>query len=325
MLTTCPECATTFRIGHEQLDARQGMVRCGRCNAVFNAYDALRAEIEAPVETAPAEVAVDEGMTIQAMPPISDPAGEGGLDSVLAETTENASSEALPDHDPDARTAEELPTWLEDREEDKDHSSDDNESLLASAMPENAHRPVRREIDDILLSELPGRASRTGDQAPLGLRILAGTAGFVLALLLAAQLTYFLRAPIVAWLPELRRPAGQLCAVIGCDLPLAREIGALRIDASSLETDPEQAAHARLRITFSNRSSQTLEWPHFILKLTDVHNTVMTQRVFRPREYLKEGTALGKGIAARGEHEFQLDLDIGKLNAAGYEVRPHYP
>lgn len=319
MLTTCPECATSFRIAPEQLDARQGMVRCGRCNAVFNAYDALRGEIESPVEAPPAETAVEEVLDGAPTSLNSDIPDAGGRDAGPAQATEMPTADVLSEHRPETRSTEELPTWLTDDEEEK------NESLAALAMPENARQPARREIDEILLSELPGRADPADTQAPLALRILAGLASFLLAILLAAQLAYSLRAPIVAWLPELRGPAGRLCAMIGCDLPLAREVGALRIDASSLETDPEQAAHARLRVTFSNRSAQPLEWPHFILKLTDVHNTAMAQRVFKPRDYLKTGVPVGKGIAARGEYEFQLDLDIGKLNAAGYEVRPHYP
>lgn len=41
MLTRCPTCTTTFRITPEQLKARLGRVRCGQCQAVFNALDAL--------------------------------------------------------------------------------------------------------------------------------------------------------------------------------------------------------------------------------------------------------------------------------------------
>ena len=41
MLTRCPSCATTFRISPEQLKARQGRVRCGKCRNVFNALETL--------------------------------------------------------------------------------------------------------------------------------------------------------------------------------------------------------------------------------------------------------------------------------------------
>jgi predicted Zn finger-like uncharacterized protein len=38
-VTQCPECATRFRVTDEQLSVSEGMVRCGRCNAVFNAEE----------------------------------------------------------------------------------------------------------------------------------------------------------------------------------------------------------------------------------------------------------------------------------------------
>lgn len=41
MLTRCPSCSTAFRVTPEQLKARAGKVRCGNCNAVFNALETL--------------------------------------------------------------------------------------------------------------------------------------------------------------------------------------------------------------------------------------------------------------------------------------------
>jgi len=42
MLTRCPSCETAYRVTTEQLRARGGRVRCGRCMAVFNAVKTLR-------------------------------------------------------------------------------------------------------------------------------------------------------------------------------------------------------------------------------------------------------------------------------------------
>lgn len=41
MLTRCPSCSTAFRVTPEQLQARHGQVRCGRCAMAFNAFDSL--------------------------------------------------------------------------------------------------------------------------------------------------------------------------------------------------------------------------------------------------------------------------------------------
>jgi predicted Zn finger-like uncharacterized protein len=41
MYTQCPECQVYFRITPPQLEARQGLVRCGQCAAVFQANERL--------------------------------------------------------------------------------------------------------------------------------------------------------------------------------------------------------------------------------------------------------------------------------------------
>ncbi len=44
MQTQCPDCSTVFRVLAEQLEAAEGLVRCGECGTVFNAAAALLAE-----------------------------------------------------------------------------------------------------------------------------------------------------------------------------------------------------------------------------------------------------------------------------------------
>ena len=41
LVTSCPECATSFLVKPEQLSAHRGEVRCGKCGHVFNALDRL--------------------------------------------------------------------------------------------------------------------------------------------------------------------------------------------------------------------------------------------------------------------------------------------
>lgn len=49
LVTTCPQCLTSFRVSKEQLAASQGKVRCGKCQHVF---DALARLGEVPVRNA---------------------------------------------------------------------------------------------------------------------------------------------------------------------------------------------------------------------------------------------------------------------------------
>lgn len=54
MLTRCSACGTAFRITTDQLVMRQGMVRCGQCNEVFNALEHLASRTDAPQTQEPA-------------------------------------------------------------------------------------------------------------------------------------------------------------------------------------------------------------------------------------------------------------------------------
>lgn len=308
MLTTCPECRTAFRVTQEQLGARRGMVRCGRCNAVFNAFDNLQAEIEAPLEP---DLDRPEQTEIEPDTPRL-PAAESPGAPISAYETVQESSDAT------EMRAGPADDWL-------NQTAEDSVELDASRMTDNPLAAQRREVDAILLSDL--HASEAPESTGRGVwqAMLYTALGIFLVVTLLAQSAFFLRAELVTWLPEWRPAMVQACKALGCNLPLSRDPDMLRIEASSLETDPEQAAHARLRVTFSNRARQAQDWPHFILKLSDVNNTAMAQRVFKPKDYLAKDRSLSAGIAARSEHEFQLDLDLGNLSAAGYEVKPYYP
>lgn len=80
LATRCAHCGTVFRVVLDQLRVSEGWVRCGRCDAVFNAADALF-----DVDTG--EALVVEGLATSATPPV---------------TTSNAPAEvrATPDRQP---------------------------------------------------------------------------------------------------------------------------------------------------------------------------------------------------------------------------------
>src|SRR3954469_16712219 len=48
LATKCPHCNTTFRVAHDQLKLRGGIVRCGSCNEVFDGNAALLEPLAAP-------------------------------------------------------------------------------------------------------------------------------------------------------------------------------------------------------------------------------------------------------------------------------------
>lgn len=54
-ITQCPECSTRFKVTEAQLDAHDGLVRCGRCHDVFNAREHLHDDEPSPQLSLPIE------------------------------------------------------------------------------------------------------------------------------------------------------------------------------------------------------------------------------------------------------------------------------
>jgi predicted Zn finger-like uncharacterized protein len=70
MSTRCPACGTAFRVYPEQLAARDGQVRCGKCATIFDARSALATEDEPEAPPAAAPVSTPES-TPESTPSIS--------------------------------------------------------------------------------------------------------------------------------------------------------------------------------------------------------------------------------------------------------------
>ncbi len=57
-VTRCPDCSTRFKVTDAQLEAHDGLVRCGRCRLVFNAREHLQddepsPQLSLPIDTEP--------------------------------------------------------------------------------------------------------------------------------------------------------------------------------------------------------------------------------------------------------------------------------
>ncbi len=56
MVTRCPHCTTSFRITSPVLKMHHGLVRCGHCSEVFNAFDSLSTVHDTPDEFSEPEI-----------------------------------------------------------------------------------------------------------------------------------------------------------------------------------------------------------------------------------------------------------------------------
>ncbi len=315
---------------------RRGLVRCGHCGVVFNAYDTLLAELVSPPEDAdsiedgrppvpepPDELVPERVFEPPPAPrvaaehppaarPSPNPDQEPAADRVFGAIGEQRPQPAhyLPDTQPHhAPTARETGTAAADRP-----PPTPGLASLLTALPR-----ATETSESILLSELPTRMHRPAQ--PKGPRFyLQALAALMLAGILVLQTALFLRGELAAALPGTRPLLQALCSPLACQVPLPRLLDKSAIAASALEHDRENKSREHLTILLANRSGQIQEWPHIVLILTDVRDAPVAQRIFTPGEYLKKGTRVEAGMAANAELEIRLDLDTGTLAATGYAL-----
>jgi predicted Zn finger-like uncharacterized protein len=249
LATRCPSCATTFRVLPGQLSARQGRVRCGKCDAVFDGIAAL-------VEDSPAALRAEPSPQFGLFDPGRKPA-QG----------------APPDHNPP----------------------------LPAFMAEDP-RPPRR--------------------------ALWWTLTLLAALALAAQAAYRLRSEIAAGLPAARPALDEACRLLGCELPLPRQLKLLSIDSYEVRADPRRDGVIVLSAVIRNRAPFAQAYPALQFALTDESGRDVVSRVLSPRDYLEAGRAaglMGKGIGASGEASLTVYLDTSRTRASGYRLELFYP
>lgn len=321
MLTRCPDCDTTFRITPEQLKVRQGKVRCGECQHVFNALESLIEETVAVLAAPPVSVPVDGFSSepestepvIVAVPPeptfVLEPVQEAVAPSIVdapvdlleplleprLEPVFEPEPEALPEPVPEPEsTTEPLPEQAV-------------EWTIAGDTP----------LPDPLLHESPDEKSHAGRW----LWGLGGASAF-LALLLQGAIHFRVELAVVS--PSARPLLESICGVAGCTVELPSKAELMTIEASDLQPDADQKSLLKLSATLRNRAPFAQAYPHLELSLTDTENRALVRRVMRPEDYLPHGTAIARGLAS-GEFVVSVSIDSGNVGASGYRLYLFYP
>lgn len=292
--TTCPHCASVFRLGSEQLDAAEGWVQCGVCGAAFDAAPALIAETPAPAD-APAAPAPPPSVREPA-PAVTAlrPEPEADLPSIIL-------------IDPDQTAAEDL-----------------------GPPPEIPPPPPRPFVPVPPRAATMAPAARIEYAQPLPppepprrrWPWLAAMTSVLLLVTLAAQSAYFLRDTLASRYPETRPALEQACAVLGCSLSLPMQLAQLQIVGSDLQS--EGAGQLRLNLTLGNRASRAQAWPVLVLTLTDQRNQPLARRSFAPSEYLDDARLIVAGMPPRSEQPLSLALAVRDLAPMGFSLQLAY-
>lgn len=292
LITTCAQCKARFRVTPQQLNARQGQVRCGRCRAVFNGFEAL--------ERFP-----------------DDDTGARLLAAREAEAQRNemlAGIETLPDEDdlpsiahaePDAVAPAPAPAMVE--------------PPAAPSTPHRAGIPkpgtIRASDLDLLLEPPPPK--RVARAWSFGAALLV--------VVLGMELAFAFRATIAQRYPALRPIMEAACARVQCTVPWSREEALLKLEESEMLEVPGKPTEIALGARIRNLAGVAQEYPHLELTLTDFTGQAAARRVLRPTDYLGRPLASGEVLAPGSEVALQLRLETPRIKATGYELLLFYP
>ena len=304
LITSCSHCRARFRVTPQQLNAKQGQVRCGRCGKIFSGFESLerfpdddtggrllaaREAAERAVSTPQVEV---EPVSFEELPDI---------ETLQSPESADESAPAPPPVPPEHPSPPPVPA-----------------QSAAVAQASAAPRPTPREASapEIVLPEIPRPAPPARAWA---------FGSVLMAVVIAAELSYAYRGPIAQRYPILRPYMESICAKAGCTVPWSREEGLLKLEDSELLEVPGRPNEIALNARIRNLATVAQEYPHVELTLTDISGQAAIRRVLRPTDYLGRPVNGSEIIAPGADLAIQLRLETPRVKATGYELLLFYP
>ena len=292
LITTCTHCVARFKVTPQQLNAKQGQVRCGKCGKVFSGFEAL--------ERFPDD---DTGARLLA----AREAAEKGIEPRL-ETIDTSHVDDLPevetiDSPPSAPAPVPAPqpTYVEP----------------PSAATTTPGRPRMQRPPTIEYEETDPAPRRVSRAWSFGV--------FLLALIFAVELAYAYRGPLAQRYPVLRPWLESACAQARCTVPWMRDERQLKLEDSELLEVPGRPGEIALGARIRNLAAAAQDYPHLELTLTDLTGQAAARRVLRPVDYIGRALSPGEVLAPGAEVSIQLRLETPRIKPTGYELLLFYP
>ncbi len=345
LATKCPHCHTVFKVAHDQLKLRGGIVRCGACNEIFDGNAALVEQAFAlpvtplipPAPAAPLDFELELDDVIEPAEEVPAPAAEPAQEPPderrepnFDMPSEHIVAVALDDlhHFDDVDNGFETAAPAETPEPvEADRIADEAAAAdLLTAAPESAllaagatHEEVAEDDEEPEFVRQAARRERAGRAARLAM--IAGIPLLAVALLLQGAWT--LRNGLAANYPALKPALSTLCIPLGCKVELPHQIDALAVEQGELQTlAPATFSYVTV---LRNQSRSVQAWPHVELVLNDGADKPVLRRVFAPRDYLPGPDDAAQGFRPRSEQSIKLYFQVNRLEASGYHIAIFYP
>ena len=352
LATRCTACGTMFRVVQDQLRVSEGWVRCGRCQAVFNAQESLfdldhdtPPPWQAPAETAdelvsppPADESPEgdisfptesRGDITEPDPPAQEPTHEPALESSVDDADREAMAEVS-----DAATAE--PTSTDSAPSEA--MAADSAAIASAdvvgdveARTDSAPTDAPAEVTPAFLRQ--AERNQRWEQPPV--RRMLWVLVAVSALLLGTQVVQHFRQVIAAQYPGTLPWLQSFCGLTGCRLDALQRITDVSIENTALTQGQRPAPSAddaasspdsdtnilRLAITLRNRGQWAIAMPSVDLSLTGSDGELVARRSLSPLDFDVDDPRLPPGL----DTPLSLRFRVAGGRVSGYTVEVFYP
>ncbi|SEQ94017.1 MJ0042 family finger-like domain-containing protein [Nitrosomonas sp. Nm51] len=285
LVTLCPGCGTTYKIYPEQLQAQNGLVRCGKCQVIFNGFSTLITIDETEIEYLPApadnSTALHDDVNVRQM-------------DVKAMHTHRSEYAAAAQQ---AGTATAVTAMVPEAFAENAESDVSTSDFLSDAAPENLTRHRLWQTASVVL-----------------FFVLMVQVIMIFRSDLAIQLPQtrsYLEQLCDIFGCSVPLPANiQLLSIVSSDLQVS---------------DPEnQPDVATLTAIIRNHAAQAQALPALKLSLTDMHGQMLASRIFTAADYLSAVDWRKTTILPNHEITVRLYLDNSQLNPIGYRLQILY-
>lgn len=262
MQTQCPHCETRFRVTETQVNIADGLVRCGVCHEVFNAFEVANdAQKPSLLETDALSTPLESGTEDEPKQADSHASPEAQQDSNLSEyTTLESNSEA--------KDIEQAQVASKSQKDTFDFfNDDDDEEVPQHVVPEKFRDNYARQSPSVISTLLWS----------IGILLLTAS--------LISEYAWFNRGQLDQ-VPQLQAWLDKLCQRVECKNIKMRDPAKIELLTRNVYSHPNAKLALMVDVTMRNTADFAQPYPVMQIDFSDVRGGTVAARRFLPNEYL---------------------------------------